>query len=356
MGPVEGERETQEQLQKHVANNLYFLFFEEWHLGVDKVKIKFDERKKKRNALMLKMVRKVARFFAMTAVKVAFTALTIAFTASGIVYSRVMRMLGRDEPQPTGTMKAVAPNNEELEDDGVGGRSKESGTQRRINALQDKFTKMFSATDAISMMEGRDDEEEQRAHQLRRRLDETHLGTIVDEDEEGGDPAGGGGGAVSSTRIRDDMFGSLSIDDYMDFRAKPLCAYLENTAPWRGFWMQVLEVMIFFFSSLGAVLVGVEATPFVALTVAAASITTSFMEFSNIRKQVEAYNQAVNSMHTMMNEWDGMTRTTRRTRQTITKVVSTVEGAMEKVAYALTDALPTGSDEGDGDGDGDGES
>ena len=87
-------------------------------------------------------------------------------------------------------------------------------------------------------------------------------------------------------------------------------------------------MLIFFFSSLGAILVGINATPFVALTVAAASITTSFMEFSNIRKQVEAYNTALRDVHNLMNEWDGLTRTERRTRQRIRQAVETIETAM----------------------------
>ena len=126
-----------------------------------------------------------------------------------------------------------------------------------------------------------------------------------------------------------------------------LCASQERTAPWRGFWLQVLEILIFTFASSGAVLVGMgkEYVPYVAMTVAIAAIIRSFMEFSNIAKQVEAFNTALRDVHTLFNEWDGLTRTERRTRQTIKKVVGTVEGAMALVATALTDALPTGVDD-----------
>ena len=40
-------------------------------------------------------------------------------------------------------------------------------------------------------------------------------------------------------RIRDDLMSSLSIDDYMYYRARPICTYLERTAPWRAFELQV---------------------------------------------------------------------------------------------------------------------
>ena len=32
---------------------------------------------------------------------------------------------------------------------------------------------------------------------------------------------------------------AMSIDDYMTFRGRPVCSYLEKTAPWRAFELQV---------------------------------------------------------------------------------------------------------------------
>ena len=116
--------------------------------------------------------------------------------------------------------------------------------------------------------------------------------------------------------------------------------------------MQVLEIGIFIFNSFGAVLVGMGTVyiPFVAMTVAGASILRSFLEFSKLGKQVEAYNLGIGMIQSMLNEWDRMTRTERRTRQTIAKVVNAVEGALNLVAIALTDSLPTaGEDEDEGD-------
>ena len=88
-----------------------------------------------------------------------------------------------------------------------------------------------------------------------------------------------------------------------------------------------------------------------AMTVAAASIFRSFLEFSKVGKQVEAYNLGINMIHSMLNDWDRMTRTERRTRQTIAKVVNAVEGALNLVAIALTDALPSGGDDEEAEGD-----
>jgi hypothetical protein len=174
-------------------------------------------------------------------------------------------------------------------------------------------------------------------------LDETHA--ALDEDDEG-DSGDGGGGVMLS----DNFMSPLSIDAYFRYRARPLCTYFERTAPWRAFEMQFLEILIFVFNAMGTVLVGAKITAYVPLTVALAAIIASFMDFTNISKQVEAYNTALRNVHNLMNEWDGLTRTERRTRKTITKVVGTVETAMLDVAVAITNGKLTGAAQEEDDG------
>ena len=83
-----------------------------------------------------------------------------------------------------------------------------------------------------------------------------------------------------------------------------------------------------------------------------ATIIASFIDFTNLSKQVEAYNGALRDIHNVMNEWNGKTRTERRTRQTVTKVVGTVELQLSNVAIALTNGMPTGGDaEDEGEGE-----
>ena len=67
------------------------------------------------------------------------------------------------------------------------------------------------------------------------------------------------------------------------------------------------------------------------------------MDFTNITKQVEAYNAAISNLHNLVNEWNGKTRTERRTRQTMTKVVGVTEEAWLSVAIALTNGQLTGA-------------
>ena len=171
------------------------------------------------------------------------------------------------------------------------------------------------------------------------KLDETYREKNEDEELPEMTQAAGG------ERPGDDLFGPLSIDNYMIYRARPACTYLERTAPWRAFELQLLEIIVFMFNSLGAILVGLGQSwvPYVSITVTIAAVCKSFTEFSNLEKQVEAYNTALREVHSMMNDWDGKTRTEWRTRKTIAAVVGTVETAMQGVAGALTGGTPFGA-------------
>jgi len=225
---------------------------------------------------------------------------------------------------------------------------------RVLGAINARWFKIFGdPSKAAEVVEVVEDEQGPRTE----RLDTSF---IEDDDQLGGAAAGGAapddagdGAGGKGLRIRDDLLTALSIDDYMYYRVRPLCTYFERTAPWRAFELQCLEIIVFVFNSSGAVLVGVSdnAVPFVALTVATASVCKAFIEFSRLDKQVEAYNSAQRDLHNMINKWDGMTRTERRTRSTITEVTETVESAMMLVATALTDAIPgQGTKGGGGDG------
>ena len=217
---------------------------------------------------------------------------------------------------------------------------------QRLKALWFKY---FNIDAAVNTMEQALVDNEEHGGEM---LDEAYLDE-EDDDDSGGKKGGAAGAEASggaAKGIRDDLFSPITIDDYLKYRAKPVIAYLEKTSPWRGFWMQFIEIIIFILNASGAALVGMGTAfiPFVAMTVAGASIFRSFLEFSNLTKQVEGYNLALNMCHNLLNDWDRMTRTERRTSQTIRLMVGTVELAMDNVAAALTDALPGGQKEDDG--------
>ena len=350
-GNDDDEKETRKQLKEHVANRLYFLTTKEWALGVDTVQAEREHRTRLRNKRFNAMMKKKGKQLFKLGVKLTFQLTLMSIVITGTLITKSKQLLGKSM-DPTALSKLSKPaapkggEDEEEDDQTVKG----SVMDQKIEALKKKFAKYFDPDVPASSTAPETKQEAKPEGYL---LDLTYADD--DNEDEAQQEDEDAGGAQETKRIGDDFFSSLTIDYYMKYRAKAVCAYLEKTAPWRGFWMQTCEVLIFVFSSSGAVLVAAGSTPFVALTVAAASIVRSFLEFSNIPKQVEAYNSALNSVHTMMNLVDGMTRTERRKRSTIKKVVSTVENAMQLVAGALTDALPSGDDEEGGDGEGGGE-
>lgn len=341
-GPDEGEKETRAQLQLHVANRLYFLKNNEWAYGTDAVKTESEAFNRKRREKIKRTLQRQCKAIAIGGLRMLVNVIILGIYISAALYAQVKRRLGQAVEQGKQAAQAAMKAASGDDDEEGGGAAAAPTVEERVQAVREKWLGFLKPPEV-------DEEEEEEDIYKGERLDETYL----EEDEDA--PKGAAVAAAptgGSKRIRDDFFSSITIDDYMQYRAKPLCAYLERTAPWRGYWMQVCEIMIFAFSSSGAVLVGLGESmiPYVAMTVAAASIVKSFMEFSNLGKQVEAYNTALRDVHTMMNEWDGLTRTERRTRQTIKKVVTTVENAMALVAIALTDALPSGqADDNEGD-------
>ena len=350
-GPDESEAETREQLKGHVANRLYFLTIDEWGYGVDSEKQKRQEASRIFNKKIEFMITSIGKRILMIILGLVYKILELSIRISDKILGKLKGGLADAAKGPAFSMKpkpaAKAGGDEELGEDG---NYKEpiDPTEAKINWLKEKWMIFFPAPEAAGSMTVAVVDEDTSAGEM---LDETYVEDDEDAAPKGGAPAAGGGGK----RIRDDFFGPLTIMDYMDYRAKPILAYFEKTAPWRGFWMQFVEILIFIFNALGAALVGMDTeefplVPFVALTVGIASILKSFLEFSSLEKQVEGYNSAINAIHNMLNKWESMTRTQRRTNATVKMVVSTVEDAMNLVAVAITDALPGGEDDEEGEG------
>jgi len=352
---ADNARSTMFALQKHVADGLYFISLREWALTAEVVKqeaahtAETNARERQR----------ALRQFSSGIVRGFFTFLI--WLASGVIlggYSlfeqccvhrcrRSGKNAGVDADDLEGgreVSKAAGRKKEKADEDGP------NAAQLLVQSMRAWLSTLSSSVgmDVVSeAADGADAEDVDNDAARAERLDTRYL-----EDDETG-PAGAasaddGGGL----RVKDDLMTAMSIDDYMTFRGRPVCSYLEKTAPWRAFELQCLEVSIFVINSSGAVLVGLSTSliPYVALTVSLGAVCTSFLEFSRLQKQVEAYNQSHRELYNLFNAWDGMTSTERRTRPIITQVVSTVENAVLFVAIALTDAIPS-TQGGGGDGE-----
>lgn len=347
-GPDDSEKETRRLLMEHVANRLYFMTTLDWRLGVDAVNAQREAVSARRNKAIKRKVQAIGKSIVMLFASIIFKILELNIRITYYI-------LGRLKGAATGGLalpavpKPPSASTTDEEEGGGDGNDGTSAAQQRINQLKERWAKLFNLDAAMGSMADAIMESEDRGRG--EKLDETYRDE--ESDDEADAAAADGAPKDTSKALGDDFFSSLTIDAYMQYRTKPVLAYLERTSPWRGFWMQLTEIGIFIFNSSGAVLVGMGKVyvPYVAMTVAAASILRSFLEFSKVGKQVEAYNLGINMIHSMLNDWDRMTRTERRTRQTIAKVVNAVEGALNLVAIALTDALPSGGDDEEAEGD-----
>ncbi|KAL3892974.1 MAG: hypothetical protein SGPRY_014599, partial [Prymnesium sp.] len=89
----------------------------------------------------------------------------------------------------------------------------------------------------------------------------------------------------------DDLVSPMSIETYVLYRARPIAASLEQAAPRLVRTLQMLELLVFSFNSLGAVLAlttvgSTSLASFVAVSVSFASVISSMIEYHNLQQQV----------------------------------------------------------------------
>ena len=345
----EGQGSIMNQLQQHVCNKLYFITVREWALTAEEVKRKAYAVEERRGSRLRDARRKASKKLSLllaVVITVLIAAVRFVFAigrgAALLCSPSRMNKFVKQQRATNGNSAAEARESSETR------TSLEMRLIRDLKARGDRLrgivTEVSSATTGLPVKE--EEMPEQVAGGRTERLDTSFI-----EAEEGGSGGGGGGGGGRASddgggerlpKIRDDLMTAMSIDDYMMYRARPICTYMMRTAPWRAFELQCLEIFTFIFQSSGAVLVSIGPiyVPYVALTIGVASVAKSFIEFSRLNQQVEAYNSAQRNIHNMINAWDGMTRTQRRTRKTITQVVQTVETALLTVTTGMTDSTP----------------
>jgi len=358
----DSRREAEKLLQRHVANRLYFVSVEEWVRTAEVVRGEEQMEAAKRHEARMQSIRrrrnKIGLGLLACALSIVIVCIKLFFVVQVMVLTRLKKIQPKDTEEDTAQIRIqkAAGRNGAAEGTYTERSGPSSQAEVVINKIRQTFAGILGQTggiqDADLEAQARQDEiDEQTAVSIgheAQQLDTTHIDPEDDEDKAA---AGEDADAGMGLRIRDNMLGGLTIDDYMHYRARPICTYLERTAPWRAFELQCLEVAVFVINSTGAILVALDNAAYVALTVSIAAVCKSFIEFSRLDKQVEAYNTSQRDIHNLINEWDGMTRTERRTRQTITKVVGTVESAMTLVAIALTDAIPSSQAAQEGEGD-----
>ena len=333
-GDDDSVKELRGALQLHVAERLYFLKSLEWEKGVDGYKEWIERKRARRNKQIKAAIQSRVRDCIFACLGLCINTLASgekSYMDSRARYKHRMAVARGEATDDTKDRFRIKYSSEEAE----GEKAAAASTPSKQTWLQSVSAKL-SRKDLVPHPLDEDNKVEAMVDKLDltyRYVDDDEEQAHASEDVESG----------SSGRAGDNLFGPLSIEDYVRYRARPVCTYLERTAPWRAFELQFLEILVFVINSLGAVFVGLGSAfvPYVTVTVAIAAALKSFTDFANLAKQVESYNAALRDVHNCMNDWDSKTSTERRTHQAITQMVGTIEGALTVVAIALTDAQPS---------------
>ena len=145
--------------------------------------------------------------------------------------------------------------------------------------------------------------------------------------------------AVLEKDVEDDyLFGPLTVESYVIFRARPVAEHFENQAARLSFRLQCTEVVAFVANATGAALAIFEFSEWVSLSVAAVYVVSSIAEFAQLRNQVVSLNLALRDLQSMLVWWDSLSLVQRRTDATRAQIVNTTERAILQVTDAQTTA------------------
>lgn len=128
----------------------------------------------------------------------------------------------------------------------------------------------------------------------------------------------------------DDLISPITIETYVEFRAKAITLAYEKQTPIISDQLSVLEIATFILTSLGAVLAvpGIEKGAYVAITVALSTAVTSFIEYFQLRVERDTRNHSLNEFQNLITWWSSLSIIDKRTKQSKEKAVSTIESGI----------------------------
>ncbi len=154
---------------------------------------------------------------------------------------------------------------------------------------------------------------------------------------------------------KDDFVSPITIETYVEYRAKPLALAYEKQTPVISRHLSLLEITTFVLTSAGAVFAVAHLGSWVAITVAASTAVTQTIEFYQFKVERDTRNASLAEFQNLLTWWESLSIIDKRTRQSKEKAVSTIEnGALLLVERRSGGAF--GASQGDDDGSsGDGE-
>lgn len=134
----------------------------------------------------------------------------------------------------------------------------------------------------------------------------------------------------------DDFVSPMTIETYIECRAKHLLKLLESTAPPLAAKLSNLEMMIIVVGTIGTLLAALDKARWVAITVAAGTSTMNVMQHGMYQQRLASTNSALRELNNNQILMDSLSIVSKRTQEMKGRCVNVVETAILETVSAWT--------------------
>ena len=119
----------------------------------------------------------------------------------------------------------------------------------------------------------------------------------------------------------------MTIETYVEYRAKPLTDYYEKATPVWARRLGRLESLGFVLTSMGAVLAvpGINLGSWVAITVAMSTAVNATVEYFQLKTERDTRNATLGDFQNLMTWWESLSIIDKRTNKAKLRALNTVE-------------------------------
>eukprot|EP00746_Dinoflagellata_sp_MGD_P163095 gnl/MRDRNA2_/MRDRNA2_90964_c0_seq1.p1 gnl/MRDRNA2_/MRDRNA2_90964_c0~~gnl/MRDRNA2_/MRDRNA2_90964_c0_seq1.p1 ORF type:complete len:1135 (-),score=217.83 gnl/MRDRNA2_/MRDRNA2_90964_c0_seq1:81-3485(-) len=156
----------------------------------------------------------------------------------------------------------------------------------------------------------------------------------VDEEKEGD-----GGKSEDSSALKfgeDDFVSPMTIETYMEFRAKPVLRHLEKLCPPLSKRLSNLEMGVILVGAIGTLLAALDKARWVAISVAIGTSVVNIMQHEMLVQRLSSTNSALRELSNNQILMDSLSIVSKRTQEMKGCCVNTVETAVLETVTAWT--------------------
>jgi hypothetical protein len=132
----------------------------------------------------------------------------------------------------------------------------------------------------------------------------------------------------------DEFVGPLSLETYIDYRAKAVEQCFSKRAPRIALFIRIADVVGFTATSMGAILSILGKTEWVVLTVLLATTIENCVANAGWRPELSALNSGLVDIQNLLVWWESLSIVDRRTRSSKEHCLAVVENALAQLAAA----------------------